>query len=281
MELNSNLVDGYPVWFLVQNNMPPHMTDRLIVPVLDFARKHGYNVWDGSLTTEFNPNTDIPDEVTLELAKFIIFGSIGWTKRFAFGTQRVREFSIFSRDVSYDTALFNAMRWRSSFGNHWVNNDGRQLTANAVGTQLSEGPPLHLRPLFDDKAIIGGVFNQTSWAEHMKQRNVDPYLDLWASPLKTFEAEYRCWILDGEVVEISQYRKDGQFCTQQIIDPAFFIAAQHLYGIDPFIRNVVMDIVIHDGSFKMLEFNPIHCSGWYAADTEKVLSAWVKAHHAS
>jgi len=38
---------------------------------------------------------------------------------------------------------------------------------------------------------------------------------------------------------------------------------------------VVLDIALTDSGYKLVEFNPINSSGWYAADIGSVLDEWI------
>jgi ATP-grasp domain, R2K clade family 3 len=256
--------------FLIQNNMPPQMINRLIVPVLDYARDRGYNVWDHSLTTEFNPDIDVTNAAGDPFAKTMIFGSVGWVKAFD-------KVARFSRRLSYNRYDFSARTWYDVFKEKWINHAGLAIQAHHM-EKLLEDQQLHLRPAFDDKVILGGVYDSLRWQRESKDRNVKDDLWIWASPIVEIEAEYRCWVINNEVVEISQYRRDGEFEPLRITDPAIFVIAS-AFAYQVGVRTAVMDLAISQGTWKFLELNPIHCSGWYAADIPHILDEWVKHTH--
>ncbi|MNW02519.1 hypothetical protein D3C71_1983200 [compost metagenome] len=77
-------------------------------------------------------------------------------------------------------------------------------------------------------------------------------------------------------MEISQYRRDGQFEKARITDPKLFAVAETFRVIQRPANLYVMDLALTPDGYKLIEFNPINCSGWYDADVEHVLDEWVE-----
>lgn len=254
---------------VLQNNSQDRI-GRLIVPCLDYCRDRGVPFVDRSLTADFDPDAlDFGDGEGV-----IIYGSVGWMKRF--------KDSRHSRWVHYDPTAFAASVWAPVFGDMAFNGPGRGWLDSAVGVgqALSRGDKrLHVRPDRDDKAFPGGVFNLTEWEAMISDRSALIGVDLsriecWVSPVRDITAEIRVWIVDGEVVGASYYRRDGGLYLAPVHDQGLL---DHLAAYSKTYlpcATVVMDIAFDGAESGVLEFNPIHSSGWYAVDVGAVIDAW-------
>jgi hypothetical protein len=87
--------------------------------------------------------------------------------------------------------------------------------------------------------------------------------------------EYRCFVKDGKIVTVSQYRnEDGLFCPEEICDhtllaiqPIVEEAAQSFVN-----KGVVIDIgLLSDGKYAIIEANECWASGVYYCDPNLVL----------
>jgi hypothetical protein len=255
--------------FLLQNNYYDQI-GRLIQPCLDFCNKHGYPFIDRSLTDAFNP-----DKVGIELETVpgvVIYGSVGWVKRCAA--------SGLARWAFYDSQRFAATSWVPVFERQALNGDGEVQSLVEVVRRLERGERVHIRPNKDDKAFNGAAYDSAAWDRMLMQRRERqqnlPQSDLqcWVSPIKEILAEYRCWFVGGELIDVSMYRNNGDLflrreTSDEILRAASDLAAHHLP-----IGNIVMDIARTRDGFKVIEFNPINSSGWYAASTGEILSRW-------
>ena len=97
---------------------------------------------------------------------------------------------------------------------------------------------------------------------------------VWA-PVKKILDEYRVWIIDGKVVSSSQYIKGGDIVyTNSDENWEVNTYAQKMADRLPFkMRNYVLDVFRTDRGLKVGEVNCLHCSGWYAIDSRKVVKA--------
>lgn len=258
--------------FLLQNNYYDQL-GRLIQPCLDFCNRHGFPFIDRSLTDAFDP-----DKVGIDLAKVpgvVIYGSVGWVKRCA--RSGLAEWAY------YDSQRFAATTWAPIFERQALNGDGEAQSLSEVLQRLQRGERLHLRPNRDDKAFNGGVYDAGSWdgmiAKRRERQQILPLSDLecWASPLKEITAEYRCWLIGGKLVDISMYREDGKLSIKRETSQKVHGAARDLASIHLPTGNIVMDVARTEDGFKVIEFNPINSSGWYAASTDDILARWCEA----
>ena len=104
--------------------------------------------------------------------------------------------------------------------------------------------------------------------------DLDSNIILCCSPAKNIEREWRFWIIDGEVVTGSQYKKNGCLAIKAPIDENILNKAKEFskgWLPNP---NIVMDIAeMRNGTFKVVEFNSIHSSGFYNANIENFIKA--------
>ncbi|NTF17967.1 ATP-grasp domain-containing protein [Agrobacterium rubi] len=253
---------------LIQNNYFEKL-GRLIQPCLDFCYHTDHDIVDRSLTDDFDP-----DALGVDWSKWpgvILYGSVGWVKR-------CRKSSL-SAWAFHDPHSFASSTWVPIFGSEALNGDGQVLPVGTVRERLLSGETLHLRPDCDDKAFVGAVHDIVSWDQmiegRQEERQLVPADDLmcFASPVKAIVAEFRCWFVDGVLIDISTYRKDGKQHIERCLDPLVMGAAERL--AEKYLPNpsVVMDLADTAGGFKIIEFNPICSSGWYAAHTAQILWA--------
>lgn len=248
--------------YFVQNNL----VDRLTIPVAQHARACGIPLEDRSSTSELNP-----DDCGIDWGAYDIvlpYGSVQFIRHLKDSSLR--------RFVLHDEALFASSRWTALCeGTFALNGAGEALTVEAVSQRLAEeGARLHLRPDAIDKAFVGAVVDLAGWQAIVADRKLEPGLLCWASPVQDIEAEWRCWVIGGQVVEISRYRTNGQRDIVQESDPYVWRAASILANIYLPAPCVVLDMAQTANGTSVVEFNPIHCAGWYAADVPHILSAW-------
>jgi hypothetical protein len=250
-----------PVFF-VQNNY----VERLTAPVAVFAREEGVCLEDRSSTKEFDP-----DQCGIDWSQYSIvlpYGSIQFV--------RALKGSSLERFVLHDEARFSASNWTSEFADAALNCAGRRVAVHQVAEILRRDGSQHLRPDRVDKAFHGGVFDALQWDQVRLGRELSEELECWVSPLQDIETEWRCWIVGGAVVEISKYRAGGKMAVERETSEAVRAAAQSLAERYLPASCVVLDMAYVSGRHQLIEFNPIHCSGWYGADVNVVLSAWLQ-----
>lgn len=254
--------------FLIQNNYFDRLS-RLIQPCLDFCRDHGHDFIDRSLTDDFNP-----DALGVDWSDWpgvILYGSVGWVKR-------CRASSL-SPWAFYNPESFAASKWVPILGEDALNGDGFVIDLLALERRLVSGETFHVRPDRDDKAFVGGVYDWRSWTgmadRRRSERRGSPAHDLpcFASQVKEILAEHRCWFVDGVLVDVSTYRKDGRQHVERCLDLSVMGEAQRLAEIYLPTASVVMDVAETANGCKVIEFNPINSSGWYAADVDGIFWA--------
>lgn len=252
-------VIALPSVFFVQNNY----VERLTVPVALYARQHGLALEDRSTSESFDP-----DDCGIDWSQYGVvlpYGSVQFIRKL--------KTSSLARFILHDEARFATSNWAPRFGEDALNGAGELVRADMVAERLAAGRR-HLRPDQVDKAFTGGVFDVAEWNALRTERAIANDLACWISPLSEIDAEWRCWFVGGEIVGISRYRQGGQMAVAKELAPDVRAAAERLASVYLPAPCVVLDIARVAGQFKVIEFNPIHCAGWYAADVPKVLSAW-------
>lgn len=256
--------------FLLQTNE----VTRLTAPLADYARHGGYDIVDCTSRADLDIMSSAYWVNWSDYDIVIPYGSVQLIRRF-------RETPL-GYYITHLENGYSADTWIAMFGDKALNSGGQQMIAAEVAAHLEQHRSAHVRPMFEDKALLARLFTPDSWAEHREERVIRDDLDVFVSPPKVIEREYRCWIIGGEVIEISQYFEHGVLNKLLIEDPAVFDAARSLASIYLPAEAVVMDMAKTDEGFKFLEFNTFHCSGWYAGRVPKIMDAyiaWLKQKH--
>lgn len=247
--------------FFVQNNC----VERITAPVALYARQVGARLEDRSSTSEFDADDCGVD--WSQYAHVLPVGSVQFLRH-------LKKSVSLGKYILHDEVSFAATTWRDRLGAAMLNEAGQTVRVVDVAGALA-GAAMHVRPHSQDKAFNAKVFDITGWAEMRAERNVADDLLCWASPVRDISAEWRCWVIGGHLTEISQYRLAGQSARVRgaPTDVAAF-AADVVHTWLP-AACVVMDIARTPQGLRLLEFNPINGSGWYAADVPTVLGAWL------
>lgn len=247
--------------FFVQNNL----VDRLTAPVAIYAREHGHPIEDRSCSSELDP-----DNCDIDWGQYscvLPYGSVQFI--------RIIKKSSLSRFILHDEPLFSTEKWSRIFDKNVLNAAGRAINVSDIDALLRRDGPMHLRPDSVDKAFSGGVYDHDSWLNTVSTRALPRDLICWASPTQHIIAEWRCWVIGGTVIEVSQYRRNEQMSLSRETNNEIFEVAQGLADIYLPAPCVVLDIALTENGYKLIEFNPIHCSGWYAGNVNNVLGSWL------
>lgn len=135
-----------------------------------------------------------------------------------------------------------------------------------------------IRPVLDLKAFAGGVQSVKEIKEHMGSTHVENYsfdVDTMVSMdvPRNILGEWRWFIVNGKVINGSQYRRMGQPHRKQVTIQVRKDHAQEL--ADKWLPhpNCVMDLAMTSNGWKVVEFNCINSSGFYDNDIPKIVQA--------
>jgi len=180
-------------------------------------------------------------------------------------------------------------RMRMGYGSHFLNEDAGLCTIR----DLIILKTAWIRQNAHFNIIKGQVIEPNEWPalamNHLRQRwyrydtlgdalTIDSVV-AYAS-VKTILAEYRLFVVKGQVVTGSQYRRDGQDHFANIDNQRHLIKfGQNMVDLWSPSETFVLDICVDEfGILKVLETNCLNCSGQYMIDGGKLIEAIVKAY---
>lgn len=142
------------------------------------------------------------------------------------------------------------------------------------------------RPSKDSKAFSGQLFTKDSWKEYIDELKANSSLGhltgdtkVLIAPLRSnIQQELRCWIVDGKIVTISQYKIGSRVVYQnQDNNEEVTIFVNKMLKIYQPARAFVMDVCLSDNDYKIVEINCINCSGFYDGDMSKLIQSLEEA----
>lgn len=138
-----------------------------------------------------------------------------------------------------------------------------------------------VRPMEDLKAFAGGVYRVIDMVDFMGGMtgnfSVDPETEVTVSETKEILCEWRYFVVGGKIIDGSIYRRAGRYGLtrrlvheedQDVLDEAQTFADKWLPS-----PCCVMDLALTPDGLRVVEFNTINSSGFYAHDIGKVVSA--------
>lgn len=252
---------GNPCFF-VQNNYIERITAR----VAQYAHRQGIDVVDRSCISGFDP-----DKLDIDWAQWHPILPVGSVQFLA----ALRRSPSFAQYIHHDEESFSSPKCLAEFGDRMLNHSGFLVSAGDIPSHLLKST-LHIRPSKVDKAFTAKVFDSDSWADTFTKRELEHSLECWASPPVSITGEWRCWVVNGQVVDISRYREgDHMAINRDVPEEVRAYAASNASGWMP-APVVVMDIAETTTGLRIIEFNPFHSSGWYAGDENLILTAWLE-----
>lgn len=165
------------------------------------------------------------------------------------------------------------------WGDRMLNFDSKILPFKWVPI-LSE--PTFLRPIDDSKYFAGKVFmpeDFNEWKhkivelghEHGTSLNGETLVQL-CNP-KTIYAEYRFWIVDGEIVTKSMYKRADKVVYASSVDERFDRFVRASLDIWQPHRAFVIDVCDTPEGMKIVEINTINAAGFYAGNLQSLVLA--------
>lgn len=172
----------------------------------------------------------------------------------------------------------------------WQRHLGAELLSrNVVLGTLAEIEPralagpdgkFFIRPVEDNKAFDGQVIDLetlTAWRRDPAKRAwLD--LDVVASPVQAIYREYRLFVVRNRVVTGSVYKVGGRPQLRELQDSEVESYAESILKTWTPAESVVLDVALTEKGFKVIEFNNINSSGFYAADVMKYAIAVADAY---
>lgn len=171
---------------------------------------------------------------------------------------------------------------KAAWGDELLNYDA------VVGTFRDIVPPsgaFFIRPVEDTKSFAGQIMEEASQFESWRKSLIDiensvttlkPDDLIMMAPLKRIYAEYRLYVVDGEIVTGSRYKLGNKvFYTTDLDLGMIEYAKERIKEYCPR-RALCLDIAEIEGdkvTYKVIETNAISSSGFYACDMAKFADA--------
>ena len=176
----------------------------------------------------------------------------------------------FNRDFTFEVYLTSP--WQP----HLLNGDGQVCTFARVPEQAG---PFFIRPVHDTKIFTGFVMEWAEFTAWQKEVFSDDrsFLNggtpvLVAAP-QPIHSEYRIYLVGGEAVTGSLYKRGGQLTTDAKVEPDIFrFAEQRAADWSP-APAFVMDVARTPDGLRIVEAGCLNAAGYYKSDMGRVVLA--------
>lgn len=159
-------------------------------------------------------------------------------------------------------------------------------------TWTDDGPRF-IRPCHDSKLFTGAVFEKQAFLAWQKNvcelgfergTSLKPDTLIQVATPKKIHSEYRCWVVDGEIVTASLYKlgtqvvyenMDGDIGREMRSYASRFVfgkPAMPPYAWEP-AQAFCLDVCQMTEGWRVVEINSINSCGFYAADLQKLVMA--------
>ena len=138
------------------------------------------------------------------------------------------------------------------------------------------GTPIFFRPSSSLKLFAGSVMTAKNADELIETISdvaiVHPDELVCISEYKDIWAEWRFFVVDGDVISGSQYKESGRLDIRPASRDICMVAQAFTRKWMPS-NTCVIDLALTTDGIKVIEFNSVNASGFYDTDAEKVLVA--------
>lgn len=176
---------------------------------------------------------------------------------------------------------FDCRLWKSALGDHLLNADMN------FGTLADIEPPpgvtFFLRPVEDTKSFDGVVMDREmlqDWRGDSRKAWMQG-LQVAASSVKSIQEEIRVFVVARKVVAASRYKVQGRPEVSGHLDPQVTEYVQHIVSVWTPADSFVVDVARTAQGLKVIEFNNINSSGFYAIDVAAYVRAIGEAYETS
>lgn len=209
----------------------------------------------------------------------LVVGSVLFVHQWARGDAELAKW------VFWDDARYDAMLWARVLGDRFMNHRGHATTIGGFVASVSGA--MHLRPRSGMKMVgerirtesqtgLESVPGILATPSEIAARRIDADTPVWASPAVDIHAEIRVWMIAGRPEAASTYRVEGAHVRDSrhpLLSDAVAQAVETHAVWSPD-RHYVVDMALTPEGWKVIEYNPIHSSGWYDADPGVVVEAF-------
>jgi len=175
---------------------------------------------------------------------------------------------------------FNHKIWSDKLGNELLNYESEVCAFKNINPKYN---PFFIRPCEDRKIFTGQVIDKANlkiWSKSVKSTGNVGYVTLnpdslvVVSPVKVIHAEWRFFVVDGEVITGSLYKRGDRVIHLPMINKE----DSHLYAqsmVDKWQpdRAFVIDVALTDNGYKVIEYNCLNSSGFYKSNVGKIVNS--------
>jgi len=201
-------------------------------------------------------------------------------KAVCFGSYSMRHFA---RAQSLNPGVYDLFQQDfrvqlSAWGERMLNADSSVVAFEHV--RLTE--PAFIRPIDDSKYFAGRVFDVDefeTWQRQVCELGEDYGFSLSPGTLvqlcvpKVIHAEYRYWIVDGEIVTQSLYKSGRRVIYSAHVDERVNRFVRDVIAIWQPHRAFVVDVCDTPEGLRIVEINTINSAGFYAGDVQRLVAA--------
>lgn len=174
---------------------------------------------------------------------------------------------------------FVFQRWRKALGAELLND---AMTAGRLADIAApRDGRFFIRPAEDNKAFDGTVIDAemlADWRRDPTKQHLQA-MDVIVAPVRQIYREYRLFVVNHQVITGSVYKVGGKPHISSEIEDDVLDYARTMIGRWTPAESLVIDIALTADGFKVIEFNNINSSGFYASDVAKYVAA-IQSHYA-
>ncbi|WP_298952641.1 ATP-grasp domain-containing protein [uncultured Methylobacterium sp.] len=186
---------------------------------------------------------------------------------------------------AFDIGALTYRDHMAQWGAEMLNADSMFCRFDEVLARLPDGlDAFFIRPVVDSKFFAGMVINRANFEEWHHQvaalgedddANLRGSTEVMVCGEKDILREYRLWIIDGEVVTASLYKRDGRVLYSSEVDEDILRYGRDRASEWAPARAYVMDVALLPGDERrIIETNTINAAGFYAGDVPKLVAAF-------
>ncbi|HEX7642085.1 MAG TPA: ATP-grasp domain-containing protein [Burkholderiaceae bacterium] len=171
---------------------------------------------------------------------------------------------------------------------HW---GSHMLNAGSVVTPFADavfgGDEMFIRPVNDSKYFAGKLFGReefVEWQHKVCRLNLDdgtsltPQTLIQLAPPVTIHAEYRFWVVKGEIVTKSLYKRGDRVIYSSEVDERFDRYVRERIAEWMPHESFVIDVCDTPDGMRIVEINTLNAAGFYAADVQRLVLALEEAY---
>jgi hypothetical protein len=168
---------------------------------------------------------------------------------------------------------FDVPVWLAALGDAMLN--AQCVTGTLAEVQVPSAAPFFIRPAADNKAFDGMVMDAEMLA-HWRQDAARAHLmalDVTVSPVRQIFREYRLFVVGKQVVTGSLYKVAGKPQLSSDVEDYVRDYARAIIARWTPADAFVIDLGLTEDGLKVIEFNNINSSGFYASNVASYVQA--------